>query len=65
MFAQLGDALLIQRNRNWMPVIAEAAATHDDLVVAVGAAHLIGDFGILWFLEQDGWALERVPYVSP
>ena len=65
MFAQLEDALLIQRNRNWMPVIAEAAATHDDLVVAVGAAHLIGDFGILWFLEQDGWALERIPYVSP
>ena len=65
MFAQLEDALLVQRNRNWMPVIAEAATTHDDLVVAVGAAHLIGDFGILWFLEQDGWTLEQIPYVSP
>ncbi|MEL6839069.1 MAG: TraB/GumN family protein [Pseudomonadota bacterium] len=60
MFAQIEDSLLIQRNRNWMPVIAEAVAEHDDLVVAVGAAHLIGTEGILQFLQDDGWTLTRM-----
>ncbi|MEO0929372.1 MAG: TraB/GumN family protein [Pseudomonadota bacterium] len=60
MFAQIEDSLLIQRNRNWMPVIAEAVSEHDDLVVAVGAAHLIGTEGILQFLQDDGWALTRM-----
>ncbi|MEM9787904.1 MAG: TraB/GumN family protein [Pseudomonadota bacterium] len=60
MFAQIEDSLLIQRNRNWMPVIAEAVSEHDDLVVAVGAAHLIGTEGILQFLQDDGWTLTRI-----
>jgi len=60
MFANIEDSLLIKRNRNWMPVIADAVAEHDDLVVAVGAAHLIGQEGILQFLQDDGWTLTRI-----
>ena len=60
MFAQIEDSLLIKRNRNWMPVIAEAVEKHDNLVVAVGAAHLIGQEGILQFLQDDGWTLTRM-----
>ena len=51
--------LLIQRNRNWMPVIADAIAETDTIVAAFGAAHLIGDFGVLQLLENDGWDLVR------
>ena len=61
VFAEIEQSLLIARNHNWMPVIAEATAAHDDLVVAVGAAHLIGEDGILRLLEQDGWTLTRIP----
>jgi uncharacterized protein YbaP (TraB family) len=61
MFNQMEQSLLITRNRNWMPVIADAAAAHDDLVVAVGAAHLIGAEGVLQSLENDGWTLTRLP----
>lgn len=57
--AAMQDSLLIQRNLNWIPVIAEAAATHDRIVVAFGAAHLPGEQGVLKLLEQAGWALER------
>ncbi len=60
MFNQIEESLLIKRNWNWMPVIAEAVAEHDDLVVAVGAAHLIGSEGILQFLQDDGWTLTRM-----
>ncbi len=31
------------------------------LVVAVGAAHLIGEYGILYLLEADGWTLTQIP----
>ncbi len=61
MFAEMEEALLTTRNRNWMPVIADATDAHDNIVVAVGAAHLIGESGILQLLEDDGWALARVP----
>lgn len=57
MFAQMQTALLDQRNRNWMSVIAAAADTHDDLVLAVGAAHLIGDQGVLQLLAEEGWQI--------
>lgn len=61
MFNEMQDALLDTRNRNWMPVIAKASAAHDRIVVAVGAAHLIGEAGILQLLENDGWVLNRLP----
>ena len=61
VFNEMEQSLLITRNRNWMPVIAEASAEHDKLVVAVGAAHLIGEYGILYFLETDGWTLTQIP----
>jgi uncharacterized protein YbaP (TraB family) len=61
MFAEMQDALLDQRNRNWMPVITDASAANDKIVVAVGAAHLIGEQGVLKLLEDDGWTLTRVP----
>ncbi len=59
IFAGMEDVLLVQRNRNWMPVIAQAIADHDRAVLAFGAAHLIGDFGVLQLLENDGWDLVR------
>ena len=60
MFAEMEDALLITRNRQWIPVILDAMKTHDDVVVAVGAAHLIGEDGVLQLLQNAGWTLERV-----
>ena len=60
IFAEAEQALLIDRNLNWMPVIKDAVAQHDDIVVAVGAAHLIGENGLLQLLENDGWALTRL-----
>ncbi len=61
MFEDMQDALLDSRNRNWIPVIIGATKDHDDIVVAVGAAHLIGDQGILQLLENQGWLIARIP----
>jgi len=61
MFAEVEAGLLNTRNRNWIPVIEDAAETHDDIVVAAGAAHLIGEQGILQLLEDAGWQISRFP----
>lgn len=60
IFAETEQALLIDRNAAWMPVINAAAAQHDNVVIAVGAAHLIGHHGLLQLLANDGWALSRI-----
>ncbi len=59
-YAELEELLLNNRNRNWMPHIAQAAQDHDDIVIAVGAAHLIGEQGILSLLAAEGWTLTRI-----
>ena len=60
VFAEAEQGLLIDRNRAWMPVIEKAAADHDEIVIAVGAAHLTGEHGVLQLLENDGWSLTRL-----
>lgn len=52
--------LLVQRNLNWMPVIADAVAAHDNIVIAVGAAHLPGDDGMIALLADAGWTPTRL-----
>jgi uncharacterized protein YbaP (TraB family) len=54
---QLEDELLTGRNLNWIPVITEAAQSHDAVFVAFGAAHLMGETGVLRLLEHDGWTV--------
>lgn len=57
--AETQEMLLDTRNRNWIPIIEEATTTHDNIIIAVGAAHLPGEFGLIELLKNTGWALER------
>ena len=59
-FATMEQALMITRNRAWIPVIEDAAARGPTLV-AFGALHLSGDQGVLRLLEERGFVLERLP----
>lgn len=53
-------SLLDQRNLAWIPVIE--ATTADHLVIAVGAAHLPGENGVLNLLQQQGYQLQRAQF---
>ncbi|NIZ14363.1 TraB/GumN family protein [Phaeobacter sp. HF9A] len=55
---ELMTALLSDRNRAWVPVIEATAG--DALVVAVGAAHLPGEDGLLALLAAQGYVIEPV-----
>lgn len=62
-FAALGRTLLDSRNRAWIPVILQALEqTEGPVVAAFGAGHLSGDEGVLQLLENEGFALERLPF---
>lgn len=56
LFEEINEELLIGRNLDWEPKIAEMVADKD-VVLAVGAAHLSGESGVLRALERAGYVL--------
>ncbi|GHA70846.1 TraB/GumN family protein [Cognatilysobacter bugurensis] len=51
----------VERNRAWMPAIrAQLADPRDDVLVVVGAMHLLGDDGLVEQLRAQGLRVERV-----
>jgi len=50
----LEDALLIQRNRNWVTPILELQNAGEDYLVIVGAMHLVGEHSVLKMLADRG-----------
>jgi len=55
------DALLIQRNKNWIPGI-EQKMSKNGCFVAVGAGHLGGQQGILQLLRNKGYKVTPIRY---
>jgi uncharacterized protein YbaP (TraB family) len=53
------QAVLFERNEHWLPVL-EGALAQGDVFVAVGAAHLLGERGLLAELRERGYAVTRV-----
>ncbi len=56
---QFNNVLLKERNDNWMKKLPGVMRAKSN-VVAVGAAHLIGEDGILYQLHQMGYKVEKV-----
>lgn len=56
MFEDINTALLNGRNRSWAPKIVDYV-DGKDAVIAVGAAHLSGETGVLRTLERAGYAI--------
>lgn len=53
------EAVLFERNAQWLPAV-ESAVAQGDVFVAVGAAHLLGARGLLAELRRRGYAVTRV-----
>jgi uncharacterized protein YbaP (TraB family) len=54
------EALIIQRNRIWAPQLESLLDTDGTVLVAIGAAHLAGDEGVVKILERRGLKIEKV-----
>lgn len=61
MGAEFEARFLVMRNRNWVPLLKEKMAD-EPCFVAVGAAHLGGDEGIIALLRAQGYTVRPVFY---
>jgi uncharacterized protein YbaP (TraB family) len=57
---RLLDLMLNKRNESWMPAIDLLLNGKDDALVVVGAAHLMGDKGLLKLLKAKGYEVEQM-----
>lgn len=55
-FPALYDALVMDRNRHWLPEIERLLKGDGNCLVVVGALHLVGKGGLLEALRKDGFA---------
>ncbi len=53
------DNFLNKRNQNWIPKIEEIAKENSSFI-AVGAAHLMGDKGVINLLREKGYTVTPV-----
>lgn len=60
-FAVMEEALMVRRNRAWIPVLTEAAR-NGPVLAAFGALHLPGAEGVLALLEAEGFTVERLAF---
>jgi uncharacterized protein YbaP (TraB family) len=59
-YPELYEALLVRRNRDWAGQIQTMLAGDGVSVIAVGAAHLVGDDSVQALLEKRGVKVERL-----
>lgn len=57
---ELYDTLLLQRNLNWVPQIDRMLQDADTEFVLVGAAHIVGENGLLDLLSQKGYEINQL-----
>lgn len=57
--SEFNENFIFKRNRKWIPLIEEKIKAHS-CFIAVGAAHLPGENGILQLLEQRGYTIVAV-----
>ena len=63
-FEQFEQALLTGRNLEWAKTV-EAEMTGTRALIAVGAGHLPGEYGLLNLLAQQGFTIERRELYGP
>jgi uncharacterized protein YbaP (TraB family) len=58
-YPELADALIYRRNALWADQVSDMLRDGDDVLIVVGAMHLVGDRGLPALLEQRGYKVER------
>lgn len=57
---ELYDALVLQRNRNWIPLLTGRLQQPGVHFVAVGVAHLVGEDSVVAMLRDEGYSVHPV-----
>jgi uncharacterized protein len=59
-FPKIYNSLLVERNNNWIPQIEEMLSTDEVEFILFGAAHLVGEDGIIEKLKASGCIVENL-----
>ncbi|MGE5626388.1 MAG: TraB/GumN family protein [Bacillota bacterium] len=59
-YPEVYQAVLVQRNRAWMPQLEKLMQGGKPYFVVVGALHLVGPDGLLAFFKKDGYEIEQL-----
>ena len=59
-YPDIYQAILVQRNRSWIPQLEKLAGSGKQYFVVVGALHLIGTDGVLALMQKDGYKIEQL-----
>ena len=59
-YPELEAALVTDRNRNWLPRLADWLAGDTTVLVVVGAGHLPGPDGLIALLAAEGFRIEQL-----
>jgi len=59
-FPSLYKPLVTDRNRRWMPQVEELLKSQDNVLVVVGALHLVGEGGLLELLRVKGYTMTQL-----
>jgi uncharacterized protein YbaP (TraB family) len=57
---RLEDALLVQRNRNWVEPIQNLLDQPDNFLIIVGTMHLVGENSVIAMLEDKGLEIHQL-----
>jgi uncharacterized protein YbaP (TraB family) len=59
-YPQFYKKVVIDRNRRWLPVLIKMLEQGETALVVVGAAHLVGQDGLIELLKQRGYTVEQL-----
>jgi uncharacterized protein len=59
-YPQLYAKVLTERNAAWVPQIEQLLRGQDDVLVVVGAAHLVGDESVVAMLRERGYTVDQL-----
>lgn len=59
-YPQLYAKMLTERNAAWVPQIEQLLRGQDDVLVVVGAAHLVGEESVVAMLRERGYTVDQL-----
>jgi uncharacterized protein YbaP (TraB family) len=59
-YPELADVLIFERNARWAGQVAKMLEGDENVLLVVGAMHLVGDRGLPSLLEKRGYRVERL-----
>jgi len=55
---EIYDLFLIKRNKEWVPLVEELMEKEDNVLIIVGAGHLLGKDSLIELLKEKGYKIE-------